>query len=889
MRIRTLFAITLTMFALPALGRAQKEAEPSKPTAPVAADDSKHPASAESLVAIADVRLEAALDEKTPGSKEELLDMARTGYQKALAQDPKSKAALTGMARFYARLGDRDRAIEMYKKYLTLYPSDAGVAHEVALAHARWKDWTGAVAWCEFALKIDPENRAVKKTLGFCQAFSGKWDEAFAALCQIMPEAQARHNLAGLLDHMGHADASKAQILLALKADPTYTPACQLLGDMQPVAVVPAPFGGQSPPPVAATNPALSVNFEVRLLKVPVGFCERAGVKLTGDTVLTDKAVFRLLEAAQGQRDANVVQLPKVTADDGQAATVRNTEQQFFTTSVEVMKVKGATVFVPQNKPIELGNVLTLTGHVLADHTRVSVRANLKHTALVGNVELVPVVTKITPVFEGGSQGTPVPVTQFLQAPDIRTEQIEKTAIMPTGGTIVLGSWKETGERPARKGVIKKEKPATEYEVVVLVSVRVLRNDEPAVGLAPAPHEVPARVTKVFNIADLVIPNKPGQSGVDATAEYRRNVGNIVKVVTGSVRPGSWDTNGGRGQAEYFDIGCALVVTNTLEVVNEVGVWLNGLHCLPRFGAFTGPLNIDEPAPDKRLNSVHKLKYAAAADTTQAIYAYLQSKTPAANQKAVLVAEPVANTVLISAEPALYEEILTVLASIDKAPPQVTLQTMVVQVPRGFAARYGLLDEGAASGTAVTLSPREAKMLTGLIRAARECNECEILSRPELCVSDNQSGVVRVGQEVPVQTLGLVKSENGTALEPKTEYVPTGLSMRFTPRVCPDGTSVLVTAELESTTVSHTVLTTGAPGSESTTRVPVFNTGSVRAVSQVRLGQTMLVVMAQDTSGSFTGMIRRLLNRDQDETLVVITPHLPVPADPVRPAGEIRK
>ncbi|QJW93953.1 tetratricopeptide repeat protein [Frigoriglobus tundricola] len=203
------------------------------PTTPVElADNSKRPASAESLVAVADVRLEAALDEKTPGNKEALLDLARTGYQKALAQDPKSKAALTGMARYYARLGDRDRALEVYKKYLTLYPSDAGVAHEVALAHARWKDWPGAVAWCEFALKIDPENRAVKKTLGFCEAFAGRWDDAFAALCQIMPEAQARHNLAGLLDHMGHADASRVQLQLALKADPNFVPAQGFLAEL---------------------------------------------------------------------------------------------------------------------------------------------------------------------------------------------------------------------------------------------------------------------------------------------------------------------------------------------------------------------------------------------------------------------------------------------------------------------------------------------------------------------------------------------------------------------------------------------------------------------------------------------------------------------------------
>jgi tetratricopeptide (TPR) repeat protein len=194
---------------------------------------SKKPLSAETLVALADTQFEAAMDERTvPGSKEALLDRARTGYQRALKADPKSKAALRAMAQYYARVGERDKALEMYKRYLTLYP-EAGVAHDVAIAHARWKDMPGAVGWCEYALKIDPENRDVKKTMGFCLARCERWDEAFATLCQIMPEAQARHNLAGMLDQMGHTDASKVQLQLALKADPNFAPSVGWLVEME--------------------------------------------------------------------------------------------------------------------------------------------------------------------------------------------------------------------------------------------------------------------------------------------------------------------------------------------------------------------------------------------------------------------------------------------------------------------------------------------------------------------------------------------------------------------------------------------------------------------------------------------------------------------------------
>jgi tetratricopeptide (TPR) repeat protein len=199
----------------------------------VAPETSKKPASPEALVAIANVQLDAAYDEKTaPGSKEGLLDMARKGYQKALKQDPKSKAAMLGMAQFYAKTGDREKAVEMYKRCLTQHP-EAEIAHEVAIAHARWKDWNGATAWCDYTLKIDPENRSVKKTKGFCLAMAGQWDDAFKTLCQIMPEAQARHNLAGLLDQMGQTDKCKIQLKMAVKADPSYAPARGFLAELE--------------------------------------------------------------------------------------------------------------------------------------------------------------------------------------------------------------------------------------------------------------------------------------------------------------------------------------------------------------------------------------------------------------------------------------------------------------------------------------------------------------------------------------------------------------------------------------------------------------------------------------------------------------------------------
>jgi tetratricopeptide (TPR) repeat protein len=208
-------------------------AKQAVPAEVVVEGERKGEAKPETHAILANVQLESAFNEQTPeASREALLDQARQGYQKALQLDPKNKPALLGLAKYYVRLGEREKAVETYKKYFAAYPKDKDVAHDVALAHAQWKDWTGAIAWCEFALKIDPENLSVRKTMAFCFARAGKYEEGFAVMCQVMPEAHARYLMARVLEHQNQQEASRLQLQLAVKADPTYVPAREFLAEL---------------------------------------------------------------------------------------------------------------------------------------------------------------------------------------------------------------------------------------------------------------------------------------------------------------------------------------------------------------------------------------------------------------------------------------------------------------------------------------------------------------------------------------------------------------------------------------------------------------------------------------------------------------------------------
>jgi tetratricopeptide (TPR) repeat protein len=451
-RKRTLVAIVLTMFALPALA-----SDPPAREAPVAPpNESKRPLSPDTLVAIADVQVDAALAEKTPAAdREALLERAQKGYELALKTDPKHKGALLGLAQFFARTDNRDKALEAYRAYLAQYP-DAEAAHELALAHARWKDPNGAVSWCEYALKIDPENRSVKKDLGFCLALAGKWDEAFAALCRVMPGAQARHNLGGLLDRLGRISEAKEQLRLALKADPNYTPARDLLREIE-----------------------------------------------------------------------------------GKAARAQ------------------------EPKPL------------------------------------------------------------------------------------------------------------------------------------PLPQKDPT----------------------------------------------------------------------------------------------TGPA-------DTRTTATHKLRNVAAADAAHALTTFIKGK----NLTAVVVAEPVSNTVLISSDMRLQEQLLELLAELDKEPQQIIAQVMVVEVKREFVERAGLNVGGEKASRSWVLTPRETHMFHQLLRSAREKGECEVLSRPTLQVVDGRTGSIHVGQTLTFASGFEIKTTDGTpSIAPKKETVTTGVTLEVTPRFTPDGKTVRLRADFRVT------------------------------------------------------------------------------------------
>jgi len=182
---------------------------------------------------------------------------------------------------------------------------------------------------------------------------------------------------------------------------------------------------------------------------------QNGGIAL-GLAFLNDIQVYMFMEAAQGDRRVNVMAAPKLTLFNGQTSTLSVSDLQFFVTNVQVLSVNGQIVFIPNNSPFpgpgdfSSGNsqlAITIQGVVSADRRFVRLNMPVVMSAQSGaTVPLFPFTTFVTPVFEGGSQGQPIPFTQFLQQPAFTTLQINTTVVCPDGGTVLLGGFKQLSE-----------------------------------------------------------------------------------------------------------------------------------------------------------------------------------------------------------------------------------------------------------------------------------------------------------------------------------------------------------------------------------------------------------------------------------------------------------
>ncbi len=238
-------------------------------------------------------------------------------------------------------------------------------------------------------------------------------------------------------------------------------------------------------------------------------------------------------------------------------------------------------------------------------------------------------------------------------------------------------------------------------------------------------------------------------------------------------------------------------------------------------------------------------------------------------REVVVVAEPISNSLLISATSKYFDDLIRIVAQLDTAPPQVVIQVLIAEVSMNGSEEFGMelglqapllfrrgIPGAAGTATYQTFTPGYNFNSTGplgdnalesrsgvgiqgignlgvgrasptnnvggfvfsaasdsvsvLIRALKIQGRINVLSRPQITTLDNQTAYMNVGKDIPILT-NSTQSINGVTQNIERKQV--GVILQVTPKITPDGRVIMrVIPEVSSVVETPVNLGNGTVG-----------------------------------------------------------------------------
>jgi general secretion pathway protein D len=331
-------------------------------------------------------------------------------------------------------------------------------------------------------------------------------------------------------------------------------------------------------------------------------------------------------------------------------------------------------------------------------------------------------------------------------------------------------------------------------------------------------------------------------------------------------------------------------------------------------------LRLDEDDISQRQSQIYRLQNAPALEVANAINQLLQSQRQITLQLApetvspfqqierevVVVPEVVSNSLIISATPRYFQQIVALVEELDEQPPMVLIQVLIASVrldnlselgmelglqdsllfdrsvvannvlvpgfnfnnsplgnsssPASQATRNNVAGQGITSlgvgrtnadlGYGGLVLSASSESVNLLIRALQQTNRLDILSRPEVMTLNNQPAFVQVGQQVPI-----VQSTSLTQFGQTNSVTLTnvGILLGVTPRISPDGLVVMeIDAEKSELSSQGVPISISAEGD--VLEQPIIDTTRAQTTVSARNGQTVilggLITKTRDTLSS---------------------------------------
>lgn len=282
---------------------------------------------------------------------------------------------------------------------------------------------------------------------------------------------------------------------------------------------------------------------------------------------------------------------------------------------------------------------------------------------------------------------------------------------------------------------------------------------------------------------------------------------------------------------------------------------------------------VEDADIQERRHEAVRLRNSQAVDVANAVSNFLKQSTDLyktdnqggpfldLQRQVFVVAEPISNSLLISATPKVFNDVIRLVAQLDTTPPQVVVQVLIAEVTMNGSEEFGMefglqspllfqratpVGNGLSSYQALapgfgfstnTPQPGDFPGVVGfqginnlalgrtsatnniggfvfsasnnsvaiLVRALKIQGRINVLSRPQIMTLDNQTAILNVGREIPIVT-STTTSINGNTQNIDRRQV--GVIMQVTPRITPDG-RVLMRVIPEVSSVDPTPINLG--------------------------------------------------------------------------------
>ena len=278
--------------------------------------------------------------------------------------------------------------------------------------------------------------------------------------------------------------------------------------------------------------------------------------------------------------------------------------------------------------------------------------------------------------------------------------------------------------------------------------------------------------------------------------------------------------------------------------------------------------SLDSSQAHERNSEVIRLRNSQATDVAMAIRNFLDqerqkliqalgadaatSAERMLDQEVAVVAEPLSNTLLLSANQRYFDQVRTIIDQIDQAQPQVLIQVLLAEVTLdstsdlGVEWKYNGSSSGYTYGTGTdfgvanqvqTLGGYSAavtgKDFTFMLRALKDQGRLEVLSRPQIVTADNKPASINIGQRVPLIDQSRLDAQNN--LTTSFRYEDVGVNLTVTPKISSDG---FVKMEIGTT---NSAISSSSVDINKSSSVPIINQRKANTTVSAQSGQTIII------------------------------------------------